>query len=328
MKKNKMMRVASALLVAVLMTTSVISGTFAKYVTTDSASDEARVAKWGVELQVMGNLYGSYYEVNSANATADRIAISSTNVAASDGTTDIVAPGTMNDQGFTISLKGQPEVAGKVTTTMIIQNIFLTAGTYGVMVPVADGVITAGNYNEIKAMSDGELYYTEKGTTTPYIPATVDFIADATYYTLEDKVTTAAYYPVVYNLTGNTSNTGANTSDSLKAAADKIATALGLTDVTAAAVGNAMTTTYTGKTDFNANENLADLNCDNLKLTWAWAIGNNADANADTILGLIENETNGKVVKLNGLNYVAVVEYTDYCIDTKFDISITVEQVD
>ena len=46
MKKNRMMRLASSLLVAVLLTTSVISGTFAKYVTEDSAQDSARVAKW------------------------------------------------------------------------------------------------------------------------------------------------------------------------------------------------------------------------------------------------------------------------------------------
>ena len=43
MKKNKMMRLASFLLIAVLLTTSVISGTFAKYVTTDAQWDSARV---------------------------------------------------------------------------------------------------------------------------------------------------------------------------------------------------------------------------------------------------------------------------------------------
>jgi hypothetical protein len=47
MKTNKMMRIASVLLVAVLLTTCVISGTFAKYVTTTSVTDSARVAYWG-----------------------------------------------------------------------------------------------------------------------------------------------------------------------------------------------------------------------------------------------------------------------------------------
>ena len=47
MKKNNVMRIASALLVAVLLTTCAISGTFAKYTTTASGDTSARVAKWG-----------------------------------------------------------------------------------------------------------------------------------------------------------------------------------------------------------------------------------------------------------------------------------------
>lgn len=46
MKKNKMMRLASFLLVAVLLSTCAISGTFAKYVSTKNSTDTARVAKW------------------------------------------------------------------------------------------------------------------------------------------------------------------------------------------------------------------------------------------------------------------------------------------
>ena len=48
MRKNKMMRLASGLLVAVLLTTSMISGTFAKYVASTEATDAARVAKFSV----------------------------------------------------------------------------------------------------------------------------------------------------------------------------------------------------------------------------------------------------------------------------------------
>ena len=54
MKKNKLMRAASILLVATLISTCAISGTFAKYVTTGSATNTARVAKWGVELSSTG----------------------------------------------------------------------------------------------------------------------------------------------------------------------------------------------------------------------------------------------------------------------------------
>ena len=46
MKKNTMMRIASCLLIAVLMTTCVISGTFAKYTSDATATSSARVALW------------------------------------------------------------------------------------------------------------------------------------------------------------------------------------------------------------------------------------------------------------------------------------------
>ena len=63
MKKNKMMRLASILLVCVLLTTSVISGTFAKYTSSATGSDTARVAKWGwgdttVTLDLFDGAYG------------------------------------------------------------------------------------------------------------------------------------------------------------------------------------------------------------------------------------------------------------------------------
>ena len=348
MKKNKMMRVASALLVAVLMTTSVISGTFAKYVTTDSASDTARVAKWGVELQVVGNLFGDTYGASDAIVNSSEFTVKS-NQTVAGSLVDVVAPGTKNDNGFAISLKGQPEVAGKVTTTMTIQNIFLAKNTYAVMVQVPDGIVTEGNYNEMKA----ELFI-ESGDTFVSAPSTWNDGYTGKFYTCEDKLEdndfgeNAKYYPVVYTLAGNTSyNAGTTATDSLKDAADAIAIALGLTITTAADDGNGMTTTYTGKTDFNANKNLAELNCDNLTLTWAWAFGTaNAPATfadkADTILGLIENTSaNATVVKLatndNGTPadpsddttyFATLTEYTDYCLDTMFDIEITVEQVD
>lgn len=50
MKKNIMMRIASVLLVAVLLSTCAISGTFAKYVSSSDATDVARVAKWSFDI--------------------------------------------------------------------------------------------------------------------------------------------------------------------------------------------------------------------------------------------------------------------------------------
>jgi len=92
MKKNKMMRLASALLVLVLLTTCAISGTFAKYTSSAAGEDIARVAYWGWgdnDFQI-DNLFATAYieeEVNSAGAMDTTV-------------TDIIAPGTTNSATF------------------------------------------------------------------------------------------------------------------------------------------------------------------------------------------------------------------------------------
>lgn len=110
MKKNKMMRVASALLVAVLMTTSVISGTFAKYVTTDSATDSARVAKWGVTIIANGATFAETYAQDDTTTT---LAATNTVETGTSGE-KIVAPGTSGNM-LAMTLSGSPEVAVNVT---------------------------------------------------------------------------------------------------------------------------------------------------------------------------------------------------------------------
>ena len=106
MTKNKMMRIASVLLVAVLLSTCAISGTFAKYVTEVSSSDSARVAKWG-------------FNTASINFE-DLFAASYTNVAAGSDEMAIIAPGTKGEVAFKFENSGTaPEVAYtfKVDTT-------------------------------------------------------------------------------------------------------------------------------------------------------------------------------------------------------------------
>lgn len=125
MKKNTMMRVASALLVAVLLTTCAISGTFAKYVTSDNSTDSARVAKWGVSVVASGDkLFNNEY----TNAT-NGITVKSVDDA------KVVAPGTNNEEfnatGLKFEIKGKPEVAVKITYDFTATNdIYLGAGTY------------------------------------------------------------------------------------------------------------------------------------------------------------------------------------------------------
>lgn len=86
MKKNKMMRLAALLLVMVLMTTCVIGGTFAKYTTSVTSSDSARVAYWGFQSANSMNLTGlfadTYDNVDSVNGD------------------DVIAPGTSGSTTF------------------------------------------------------------------------------------------------------------------------------------------------------------------------------------------------------------------------------------
>ena len=87
MKKNRMMRLASVLLVCVLLTTSVISGTFAKYVSTVGDNDKARVAYWGFGLDSeisIKDLFEKSYDESVVSKNND----------------DVIAPGTYNFKTF------------------------------------------------------------------------------------------------------------------------------------------------------------------------------------------------------------------------------------
>ena len=106
MRKNKFMRAASGLLVAVLLTTCVISGTFAKYTTKSEGSDTARVAKWGFKEDstlVLKDLFKTSYEDTTNGETVK-------------SNTKVIAPGTSGSAQFGFKYVGDtaataPEVA-------------------------------------------------------------------------------------------------------------------------------------------------------------------------------------------------------------------------
>ena len=87
MKKNVMMRVAAMLLVCVLASTCGISGTFAKYVTSATSNDKARVAYWGFQSDNSFNLTGLFKD--AYDSTVDSV----------DGA-DVIAPGTTGSSTF------------------------------------------------------------------------------------------------------------------------------------------------------------------------------------------------------------------------------------
>lgn len=116
MRKNKMMRAASGLLVAVLLSTCAISGTFAKYTTSANGTDSARVAKWGFKPTTIDltNLFDDAYA--SATGKAAEYTADGNTVKAKSEHTDVIAPGTTGSADFGFTYGGDdsasaPEVA-------------------------------------------------------------------------------------------------------------------------------------------------------------------------------------------------------------------------
>ena len=306
MKKNKMMRLASGLLVLALLTTGIIGGTLAKYTTLNSANDSARVAKWGVMVEVAGNLFGADYGSNSAATDAEKnsiVAGTSTNVHADE---NVVAPGTKNDTGLTVKIGGTSEVAYEIKAEKVgeVKDIFLAAGDWGIMVEVTG----------LNTTSDVTGYYTEAGGT--YTEATGNWVNGTKYYKLIDPATVAddGYYPINWKVakTGSTVDISEyrNLSDSFDAMKNGIGT--GTHDV-----GSTVNASYT--------------------LMWEWpyesGTGSNKGANdgADTILGnlMAGPMANATVVKKNadGVTYAAPGA-DDYNLEVAFGMKVTATQVD
>lgn len=141
MKKNYMMRIAAVLLVLVLLSTCVISGTFAKYVTADSADDSARVAKWGISVEVGSEAFEIKY------AKDDNDTAFTNTVVASE---DVVAPGTKGTLA-TVAIEGTPEVAYevKVETDLELEKWAVNGAYYcPLVIKVGDIEIKGLEYND------------------------------------------------------------------------------------------------------------------------------------------------------------------------------------
>ena len=104
---KKLFQLVSILLILVLFTSSVMSSTMAKYVTSGyAASATARVAKWGVTIDSkVYSMFLSKYGVKDKES-----------VISVDGS-DVVAPGTKNAVDIESAISGTPEVAVEVSTT-------------------------------------------------------------------------------------------------------------------------------------------------------------------------------------------------------------------
>ena len=87
MKKTKFMRAALLLLVLTLITSCFVGGTFAKYTTSTTGNDSARVAYWGFD-------QAAVTEIKLFNTTYDNGNVNSSN------TDNVIAPGTSQSSTF------------------------------------------------------------------------------------------------------------------------------------------------------------------------------------------------------------------------------------
>ena len=131
-------------MIATMLSTSIVSGTYAKYVTSDNAEDSARVAKFGVTVTASGSLFDKTYMSKSGGntpggATTDAAVLSVVSSAKFNASGEkvesdkLVAPGTKNTEGITFVIAGTPEVDVKLNVDVddgSFKEIFLKSGTY------------------------------------------------------------------------------------------------------------------------------------------------------------------------------------------------------
>lgn len=190
-----MMRLASALMVLTLMSTSVISGTFAKYVTSDNATDTARVAKWGVTVTATttdntGKVFTNEYTTDESGDGAY------TGKAVYTAVDSLVAPGTKNEDGITFTVSGEPEVACEVK----IEVAGLDAdNNFDVNANVVDVLLPNGTYDDL----------TTADTTDEFTVAVTD---------------KEGYFPVVYTLTHNGTSIASGDLAAIQTALESITT--------------------------------------------------------------------------------------------------------
>lgn len=116
--KNKALRLASCLLIAVLLTTCAVSGTFAKYVTGTTGTDKARVAYWGFDQKASLDFkLFDYTDTNVVSANDDKV----------------IAPGTKASTTFSFGYTDNtaksitaPEVAYELTVEVDKHNSVTT----------------------------------------------------------------------------------------------------------------------------------------------------------------------------------------------------------
>jgi len=154
-KKNWALRLMVLVLAFTLISTCLVGSALAKYVTTSSGSDTARVAKWGVTVSATnsGLFSWTYVKHSTSHPT-----LTTNSVIAANGVDNVVAPGTSGTAGG-FSVTGTPEVACEVKividkTNSKIENWTVAAGAvYEPIIWSLNGTMvgTSGTFAELLA---------------------------------------------------------------------------------------------------------------------------------------------------------------------------------
>lgn len=172
---GKKTRTVGILLVVALAVSCVAGGTLAKYVTEGQGNDSARVAKWGVEVEVTGNGFKTTYGKDDVNAGSQ---IGDTVVSTAD---KVVAPGTRGEFGG-VNITGTPEVAVEVQTTATVDLSGWNVGDRGefycpLVFTIGDKKINGLDYSSSTAGGEGSF---ENAIKTAIQDATTQELAAGT----------------------------------------------------------------------------------------------------------------------------------------------------
>lgn len=143
MKKNIAMRVAAFLFILTMISTCAFATTFAKYTTSDSATDTARVAKWGVNVDVAVPTTGAFQSsyTNGSDTTVE-----------GKNSAKVVAPGTSVTNALTVTITGTPEVDVEIKYEATVSLTGWEAGTF------KDGETTKNTYCPLVITVNGTQY--------------------------------------------------------------------------------------------------------------------------------------------------------------------------
>lgn len=118
MRTNKTLRIASVLLIAVLMTTCIIGGTFAKYTSNLAVTATQGIATWNVTLDATDEDSATEgIQINLADTVLD----TNGDATETDVKSGLIAPGTKGS--FKIAIKNASQVKANAVLTLTVPTL-------------------------------------------------------------------------------------------------------------------------------------------------------------------------------------------------------------